>query len=618
MKAGTILLVAAVTSVVLPSPRVAAQQSIREIPDARNITTGHPIPDEGYCDQPYVVVADDGQWVCVMTTGKGVEGESGQHIVATRSADHGRSWSPAVSIEPADGPEASWAMPLKVPGGRIYVFYTYNADNLRKVPQGNSEAINRRVDTLGQYCFKFSDDGGKTWSRDRYPIPTPKTRLDRENNTQGSIQFFWGVGKPIVSGSDAIFGFAKVGKWGAPGAMVRSQGMFLRSDNILTERDPGRIHWMQLPDGDEGLRAPKGPVSDEANLVSLSDGSLYATYRTIDGYPCHAYSRDGGHTWTPPAYATYTPNGRRIKHPRAANFVRKFSNGKYLYWYHNHGGEPFHLGAINHYLGRNPAWICGGVERDGFIHWSEPEILLYDDDPATRMSYPDFIEENGRFFVTETQKTIARVHEIDAGLLAGVWNQSTQSEVVRRGLAVEVQGNPIAPSKSIPVPRLADLRTRQGFSIDLDVRFDELTAGQVLLDTRDRGGKGIRLAMSERSTLRLTLNDGREEASWDSDPGTGPGTLSVGNWHHITVIVDAGPRIIAFVVDGILNDGGALREYGWGRFPKSLSDINGLSTATLAPRIFGQVRSVRLYDRALRISEAVSNRNQALAQAGKP
>ncbi len=279
--------------------------------------------------------------------------------------------------------------------------------------------------------------------------------------------------------------------------------------------------------------------------------------------------------------------------------MRKFANGKFLYWFHNHGGEPFHAGAINHYLGRNPAWLCGGVERDGFIHWSEPEILLYDDDPATRMSYPDFIEDGGRYFVTETQKSIARVHEIDPTLLEGLWSQAERRGVARDGLALEVTGDPISPGKTVSLPKLADLRTRRGFSIDHRVRFDELTNGQTILDTRDSSGKGIRLTTSERSTLRLTLSDGRGEASWEIDPGTGPGTLKVGAWQQVTVIVEAGPKIIALVVDGVLNDGGALREYGWGRFPRDLGDVNGTDQAPLARRrCWDSCAGFRLYDRA--------------------
>jgi hypothetical protein len=127
-------------------------EAIPEIADARNIKTGWTIPDEGYCDQPYVVVTDDGQWLCVMTTGKGVEGQSGQHIVSTRSADRGRTWSEHVAIEPADGPEASWVMPLKVPGGRVYACYTYNADNLRAIPASSATSTAPRTPHWHRPC----------------------------------------------------------------------------------------------------------------------------------------------------------------------------------------------------------------------------------------------------------------------------------------------------------------------------------------------------------------------------------------------------------------------------------------------------------------------------------
>ncbi|MBL8296193.1 MAG: exo-alpha-sialidase [Bryobacterales bacterium] len=580
---GLLQMVAA--SAALPAPHT---------PDWRNITTGAVIPDESYSDQPYVVITNDGNWLCVLTTGRGVEGQGGQHIVSTISTDKGKTWSALVDIEPADGPEASWVMPLKVPSGRIYVFYTYNRDNLRQV-NSNNPAIGRRVDTMGAYMFKYSDDHGRTWSRERYEIPMRNMRIDRENTHAGKVRFFWGVGKPIVSQRGyAIFGFAKVGKWGDPGTMVESQGCFLRSDNILTERDPRRIRWTLLPDGDEGLRAPKGPVSDEANLVELSDGSLYATYRTIDGYNCHAYSRDKGHTWTPPAYATYTPNGRRIKHPRAANFVRKFSNGKFLLWFHNHGGEAAHTpewtnNRTGYYRNRNPGWICGGVERGGLIHWSQPEILLYDDDPAIRISYPDFVEDNGRFYITETQKDVARVHEIDRALLDGVWNDS--SSVSRHGLIVEHSG-----AGRVDLPRLPG-----SFSLDFWVRFKELTPGQVLLDSG-----GITLTTSDRFTLQLALNDGQRTAAWDSDPGTHPGTLRVGQWQHVAAIVDAAPRIISFVIDGEFNDGGAVRQYGWSRYDRQLGEL-AAGQAQVAPKLYGELGALRFYNRYLRTAEAVAH-----------
>lgn len=78
--------------------------------DWRNIAAGTVIPDESYADQPYVVITNDGNWLCVLTTGKGIEGQGGQHIVSTISRDKGKTWSDLTDIEPADGPEASWVI----------------------------------------------------------------------------------------------------------------------------------------------------------------------------------------------------------------------------------------------------------------------------------------------------------------------------------------------------------------------------------------------------------------------------------------------------------------------------------------------------------------------------
>jgi hypothetical protein len=94
--------------------------------DPRNIRNGWEIPNEGYADQPYIVKTDDGAWLCVLTTGPGAEGQGGQHVITTRSADHGKTWSEPVAVEPSDGPEASCAVLLKAPYGRVYVFYNHN------------------------------------------------------------------------------------------------------------------------------------------------------------------------------------------------------------------------------------------------------------------------------------------------------------------------------------------------------------------------------------------------------------------------------------------------------------------------------------------------------------
>ena len=161
------------------------------IPDPRHLNNGWQIPSEGYCDQPYVVQTDDGAWLCIMTTGAGHEGATGQHVVSTRSTDRGRTWSELVDVEPADGPEASYAVLLKVPSGRVYAFYNHNTDNVRRVKADNppfGDGYCTRVDSLGHYVFKYSDDHGRSWSEQRFDVPVREMDIDRQNADGGRLR----------------------------------------------------------------------------------------------------------------------------------------------------------------------------------------------------------------------------------------------------------------------------------------------------------------------------------------------------------------------------------------------------------------------------------------------
>ncbi|HUT23587.1 MAG TPA: exo-alpha-sialidase [Sumerlaeia bacterium] len=559
--------------------------------DARNIHAGLEIPSENYVDQPYAVVTKDGNWLCVMTTGPGIESHKGQHVVATISGDKGRTWSPLIDIEPSEGLMASWVMPLIVPSGRVYAFYNYNGDGVDKpIPS-----------VLGWYCCKRSDDNGRTWSEKRWRLPIRVTKVDRENEWQGKAQMFWGIGKPVVVGSSVFLAFTKCGKY----VVDKSEGWFFRSDNILTEDDPDRIQWQLLPDGDVGLRAPEhGDIQSEENLVHLSNGDLYCMYRTVMGYPCHAYSRDGAHTWSRPEAATYTPGGRPFKHPRACPRIWRTRNGNFLFWFHNHGGKD--------YSGRNPVWISGGVEKDGFIHWSQPEILLYEPNPPSKgagggsqwvgMSYPDLIEQDGRYWITETQKDTARVHEVDRAFLEDLWRQSEIRTVAQDGLVLSRRGEE-AQAGEARMPSLPPLSPLGGFSVDLWLALEDLTAGQIVLDSRNDKGQGVWLTTTDPGMLRIDFSDGRRSGGWDCDPGS----LKPNALHHVVFIVDGGPRIISVVVDGQLCDGGTRRQYGWGRFEAGIGDVTGAKKVRLAPSLCGALRSLRIYDRYLRTSEAVGN-----------
>ncbi|MBX3012717.1 MAG: exo-alpha-sialidase [Caldilineaceae bacterium] len=596
------------------------------IPDPRHLANGREIPTETYSDQPYLVQTDDGAWLCVMTTGTGHEGDPGQHVVTMRSTDQGHTWTAPVDVEPGDGPEASYAVLFKAPSGRIYCFYNYNADNRRWVHADDppfADGKCYRVDTQGAYVFKYSDDHGQHWSAQRYQVPIRNFAIDRSNPYGGTVQFFWSVGKPFLAHGAVYLSIHKVGGFGE-GFMTSSQGALVRSADLLSVADPAQATWVTLPDGDVGLRTPPGggPVADEQNYVVLSDGSFYGVYRSIDGHPVGTYSRDGGHTWSVPQYQRYA-DGRLMKHPRAANFIWKCHNGHYLYWFHNHGGRLLREHPQRRtvaYQDRNPVWLCGGREIDApegkIIQWSQPEILLYDDDPWIRMSYPDLIEEDGRYFVTETQKDVARLHAIDPTLVAALWQQFTRATVSEADLLLALpnaEGRmplqvlmPLLPPFTQRSNRRADHGTedlRQGITFDLWVRFASLDAGQILLDNRTATGQGFCLQTTARTTVELVLNDGRAESRWDCDPAL----LTTDEWHHLVVIVDGGPKVITFLVDGQLCDGGEFRQFGWGRFYPYLRQINGAATLRIGPALTGEIRQLRLYARALRTSEAIGN-----------
>lgn len=583
--------------------------------DTRNLSCGREIPTEHYSDQPYLLPTDDGAWLCVMTTGPGHEGQSGQHVVSFRSTDQGQSWAAAVDVEPSDGPEASYAVLLKAPGGRVYCFYNHNTDNTREVIADDPPfkgGLCSRVDSQGYFVFKYSDDHGRSWSAQRYPIPQRLMDIDRRNPYQGALLYFWNVGKAFWHEGAAYVSLHKVGRLG-DGFFVRSEGVLLRSGDLLTVADPAQATWETLPEGDYGLRTPPGGglVAEEQSYSVLSDGSFYCVYRTVDGHPGEAYSRDGGRTWGTPRYKAYA-DGRLMRHPRAANFTWRCQNGKYLHWYHNHGGRD--------YEDRNPVWLSGGVEADSpagrIILWSQPEIVLYDDDPMIRISYPDLLEEGGQYYLSETQKDVARIHELDPALLKGLWGQfDSTATVSREGLVLEVTaaagGLPAAAALPSLPPLIARDYTRAdygtahlrtGFSLEVWLQLADL-GPQTVLDSRLPTGQGLALLVNDRACLEIVLNDGRTENRWDCDAGC----LQVGREHHVVVTVDGGPHIITFVVDGRLHDGGEQRQFGWGRFSPHLRGFAGADTMRLGPNLRGELQLVRLYGRALRTSEACAH-----------
>ena len=571
--------------------------------DPRLVDNGSEIPSRTYADQPYVIVCDDGSWLCVMTTSSGTEGAHMNNIISTKSYDQGKTWTTPVNVESPGIPQSSWAVPLKVPGGRIYVFYNYN-----KYGFTGTEGV-----MSGPFMYKYSDDLGKTWSIKRYEAPIRKTKIDEENYTKGKYQFFWSIDKPVVTEEAAHITFTKILRVSPdqPEFCKGSEGFILKSENIIHEKNPEKIKWVTLPEGERGIWNPDyGIVQAEHNMVILNNGNLYVTYRTINGSPAYAISADGGKTFSKPEYMHYA-NGERMGTPRACPKIYKTGDGNYLFWFHNNFRQ-------HTFDGRNPAWLSGGIEKNGDIVWSQPEIVLYTRDPAIRgMSYPDYIEQGGHLWITETQKNEARVHEIDPNLVQGMWNQGKDTIAIRNGLIMDSDARMLEQNQ-INFPQLPNLIKGGGFSIGIWLTVNSISPGQRILSTIGPKHKGIEVSLADDNAIEILINDGEvreDDISKNSTFASDQNTITGGKLHHVVFTIDGAAKIATIVVDGVLSDGSVqTRNYGWGWVYPYLSDPNDTNICTFDDGFDGTIHHMRVYNRALRTSEAIANFNAGLKQ----
>ncbi|MEN8230285.1 MAG: hypothetical protein ABFS38_19140, partial [Bacteroidota bacterium] len=312
-----------------------------------------------------------------------------------------------------------------------------------------------------------------------------------------------------------------------------------------------------------------------------------------------SYSTDGGKSWTLPQPPVYE-NGIKLKNPRACPRIWKCRNGKYLFWYHNHGGWNF--------ASRNPAWISGGIEKDGKIIWSQPEILFYEEKTDVRMSYPDLIEQDGKYWITETNKEDARCHAVPGTFFEKIWSQFGIKTIVKENLIYEWKERVLKPDTLLKMPQNSQNLFQDGFTIDFRIRMGDLSPGQLVLSSTGENGKTVELHTGEYGSIEIVLNDGEQTARWNSDPGL----IKAYGEHCVAVTVDNGPGIIQFVVDGVVSNGRDFRQYGWTHFQAKVEDLdfNQIKIGELMSEGLGQLgklTNLKIYNRPLMNTELIGN-----------
>jgi hypothetical protein len=264
-------------------------------------------------------------------------------------------------------------------------------------------------------------------------------------------------------------------------------------------------------------------------------------------------------------------------------------------------------------------WLACGVEEGGEVRFSQPEVALYDwVAQGDRPGYPDIIEASDSVYITETNKTHARRHEVAPALLSLLYAQDTLSATATAGRVAVF--NSSAVNKTISAPPLPDFTAGYypvdgyGATVGLWLTNHHLArSGEVLIDTRyNASGAGLVIAVisddQATNALNISIADSDGDVAWVvTDPSCTMLLNSIGQPHYAAAVLDAGAHLLSVIVDGVLCDGGVTATQGWVWVPAGMGNTTGRTTFRLAPQYHGNLLGGDFYNRWIYTSEAVGN-----------
>ena len=300
------------------------------------------------------------------------EGDIDQHIAYSRSADGGESWThPVVLAGSANRKNpllrASWQQPMLSKGGRLYCLW------------------NQQTTSQGPHCGMmfgaYSDDAGETWSTPKL-VPFPmRTDADPANPLVPPSWCNWQRPLRLGDGGRYFVGCSRHGKapydaktcckiefWQFENIDENPEVEDIRVSFFATNRDALSAESAETVPGITAFTPvvkptgkPEDPAVEEASVVKLPDGRLFALMRSSLGCPVWSQSYNAGHTWSRPRPLLDRDGGAPFLHPRSPCPIYDWSgpeaaSGMYFALVHN----AFDFTAKTAYQRRGPLYLIAG------------------------------------------------------------------------------------------------------------------------------------------------------------------------------------------------------------------------------------------------------------------
>ncbi len=325
------------------------------------------------------------------------ESRADQHIAFSKSRDGGKTWTEPVIL--AGGRTlsipsltASWQQPMLSKSGRLYCLW------------------NQQTTSAGPHCgvmFGFySDDGGDTWSTPKL-VPLKRMDMDPEDPLTPPSWCNWQRPLRLGEGGKYLVGCSRHGQ-ASYDSRKSCKVEFWQFDNI--DDDPEiediRISYFgtnkkafdaTTVQTDEGYRPREGDAVEEASIVGLPDGRLFALMRSSVGHPLWSVSSDHGRTWSRPKVLRDRDGGKPYLQPRSPCPMYDWGgpeahSGKYFALIHN----TFDFNAPKAYQNRGPLYLIAGTFVPGAeqpVWFKEPK--LFAPRPSRNSFYTSYTVLNG-------------------------------------------------------------------------------------------------------------------------------------------------------------------------------------------------------------------------------